>query len=61
MKMYHGLEKSWELIKMSRDLLKEFKPYFSGLDLTDDGTRKTIGNIFDLAHAFLRIESMTQI
>ncbi len=44
---------------MSRDLLEEFKPYFSGLDLTDDGTRKTIGNIFDLAHAFLRIESMT--
>ncbi|WP_373263577.1 Panacea domain-containing protein [Hungatella hathewayi] len=44
---------------MNRVLLDDFKPAFSGLDLTNGEVGKKTGDIFDLAHAFLCIDSMT--
>lgn len=44
---------------MSKLLWEDFQPTFSGLDLTRGETRKKIGDISDLAQAFLSIDSMT--
>lgn len=42
-----------------RILYDDFKPDFSGLNLTEPEVGRNYGDIFDLAHAFLSIESMT--
>lgn len=44
---------------MSKNLFEDFKPTFLRLDLTDGNVSRYYGDIFDLAHAFLNIESMT--
>ena len=43
--------------KMNKNL--EFKPVFKGLDLTNGDVTKKFGDVFDLANAFLCIDSMT--
>lgn len=43
---------------MSRNY-EDFKPLFLGLNITDGEIGKSFGDIFDLAHAFLSIASMT--
>ena len=44
---------------MSKNLLGEFKTSFNGLNLTYGEVGKKYGDIFDLADAFLCINSMT--
>lgn len=44
---------------MNKCSFEDFKPNFEGLDLTTGDVRNTFGDIFDLAKAFLSIESMT--
>lgn len=44
---------------MNRYFGDDFRTAFSGLDLTDGEVGKKFGDVFDLAHAFLCIDSMT--
>ena len=44
---------------MSKNIFGEFKTSFSGLNLTCAEIGKKYGDVFDLADAFLSIESMT--
>ena len=44
---------------MNNDYINEFKPYERNYSLTDGDVNKKKGDVFDLAKAFLSIESMT--
>ena len=44
---------------MNKDFFEEFSPIFQELNLTQSVDIKENGDIFDLAHAFLSIASMT--